>query len=222
MSILRSGFEAFTGWITYVISDWAMQPLLTIWDYELSRLEFVAVIASLIGVWLGTTGKTWTWPWWGFSSALYALLFVQWNLYASAILQIVFIVAAIWGWLGWGPKGAEPRTGTKKQYLLIAIGGVLIWVALAPLLASWGAAATWPDSFGLVFSVIAQVIMVLEFRENWALWFIVDAVYSVEYFTQQLWFTAVLYVLFTIIAIRGWLKWGRADISAEKLQTVIA
>lgn len=208
--------------IFHSINEVMQHSLLTIWGYDLSRLEFVAVIASLIGVWLGTTGKTWTWPWWGFSSALYAWLFVQWDLYASAILQVVFIAAAIWGWLGWGPKGAQPRTGTKKQYLQITLGGILCWVVLAPLLASWGAAATWPDSFGLVFSVIAQIIMVLEFRENWAVWFIVDAVYSVEYFTQKLWFTAALYVLFTIIAIRGWLKWGRENLTEDNLQTANA
>jgi len=208
--------------IFHLINETMMQSLVTIWGYNLTRLEFVAVITSLIGVWLGTTGKTWTWPWWGLSSALYGWLFFQWNLYASAILQVVFIAAAIWGWLGWGPKGAEPRKGTTKQYLLIGIGGLVCWVALAPLLASWGAAATWPDSFGLVFSIVAQVIMVLEYRENWALWFIVDAVYSVEYFTQNLTFTAALYVLFTAIAVRGWLNWGRNELTRETLQTVSA
>jgi len=208
--------------IFHSLNEFMMHTLWTIWGYELTRLEFIAVFASLVGVWLGTTGKTWTWPWWGLSSALYAWLFFQWNLYASAILQFVFIAAAIWGWLGWGPKGAEPRNGTKKQYLQIGIVGVLCWVVLAPLLASWGAAATWPDSFGLVFSVVAQIIMVLQFRESWALWFIVDAVYSIEYFTQHLWFTAALYVLFTAIAVRGWLKWGRSNLTSETLQIATA
>ncbi|MBU6348469.1 MAG: nicotinamide riboside transporter PnuC, partial [Actinomycetales bacterium] len=179
MSILHSGFEAFTGWLNYVISDWVMQPLITVLGYELSRLEFIAVIASLIGVWLGTTGATWTWPWWALSSALYAWLFYEWNLLASSLLQFVFIAAAIWGWLGWGPKGAQPKSGNMRQYLTIGLSGLLVWIIIAPLLAKWGAAATWPDSFGLVFSVIAQVIMVLQYRENWALWFIVDAVYTI-------------------------------------------
>ena len=192
-----------------------MKPLATILGYELTWLEFIAVIASVIGVWLGTTGRTWTWPWWALSSALYAWLFYEWTLYASAILQLVFIAAAIWGWLGWGPKGAKPRSGTKSQYLQIGLGGILVWVILAPLLAKWGAAATWPDSFGLVFSVIAQVIMVLQYRENWALWFVVDAVYTIEYATQGLWFTSILYLLFTAIAVRGWIKWGRNSLTTE-------
>ena len=208
--------------IFHSINEIMTQSLWTIWGYNLSRLEFVAVITSLIGVWLGTTGNSWTWPWWGLSSALYGWLFYEWDLYASAILQMVFIAAAIWGWLDWGPKGAQPRTGTRKQYLIVALVGILCWVALAPLLASWRAAATWPDSFGLVFSVIAQIIMVLEFRENWTLWFVVDGVYSVEYFTQNLTFTGALYVLFTFIAVRGWLKWGRKNLTRETSQTVSA
>jgi nicotinamide mononucleotide transporter len=78
---------------------------------------------------------------------------------------------------------------------------------LAPTLARWGAAATWPDSFGLIFSVVAQVMMVREYRENWAIWFIVDAIYTIEYATQELWFTSVLYAMFTVIALRGWVQW---------------
>ncbi len=204
--------------IFHTLNDWAMHSLWTVWGYDLTWLEFIAVLTSLIGVWLGTTGTIWTWPWWAISSALYGWLFYNWDLYASAILQVVFIAAAIWGWLGWGPKGAHPRQGTRAQYYRIGVDGILFWLVLAPLLAKWGAAATWPDSFGLVFSVVAQIVMVLEYRENWALWFVVDAVYSIEYFTQHLWFTAVLYVLFTAIALRGWLKWGKSELAINPLQ----
>lgn len=81
---------------------------LTIWGYELSYLELIAVMASFIGVALGITGKRITWPWWALSSVLYGILFFQWELYASAALQIVFIIAAIIGWFGWEPSGAKP------------------------------------------------------------------------------------------------------------------
>ena len=40
---------------------------LTIWGYELSYLELIAVMASFIGVALGITGKRITWPWWALS-----------------------------------------------------------------------------------------------------------------------------------------------------------
>ena len=73
--------------------------LVSILGYDLSYLEFIAVLASFIGVALGITGKRVTWPWWAASSVLYGVLFIQWELYASAALQIVFIVQRFWGGL---------------------------------------------------------------------------------------------------------------------------
>jgi nicotinamide mononucleotide transporter len=84
--------------------------LFTAWGYDVSILESLAAIVSFIGVWLGTTGKRITWPWWAASSALYMVFFYQADLFASAALQIVFIVAAVWGWRDWAPTGATPRT----------------------------------------------------------------------------------------------------------------
>ncbi len=191
------------------ISDLALKTFFTFFDYEVSYLELIAVVTGFIGVWLGTTGKKITWPWWGLSSLLYAWLFYEFELYASAALQFVFIAAAIWGWLGWAPTGAQPRTGTTKQRVTIAAIAIAFWVVIAPALSSIGAAATWPDSFGLVFSFVAQVIMVKQFTETWVIWLVVDAVYTVLYATQGLWFTSALYLVFTFVAIRGWLQWGR-------------
>ncbi len=189
------------------INDAAMHTMLTVLSYDLTWLEFIAVVTSLIGVWLGTTGKKIMWPWWAISSALYGWLFYEWDLYASASLQVVFIAASIWGWFGWGPKGAHPRVASTRQRAVVLIIGAAATAVLAPWFASIGAAATWPDSFGLVFSVVAQVIMVREYRENWVVWFVVDAVYTVEYLWQKLYFTSILYAFFTAIAVRGWLRW---------------
>ena len=196
------------------INDQALTVIFTVLGYEMTILELTAVVTSLIGVWLGTTGKQIMWPWWGLSSALYCWLFFDWQLYASALLQIVFIAASIWGWFGWGPKGATARKFNWKQRSLILVAGLVVWLAITPVLISWGAAAAKPDAFGLVFSVIAQIIMVLEFSENWVLWLIVDAAYTVLYWQQDLKFTSALYVLFTIIAVRGWIEWNKSNSQA--------
>ncbi len=195
--------------ISFAISETALTTLFTIWGYGVSVLELIAVVTGFIGVWLGTTGKKITWPWWAVSSLLYAWLFFEYDLYASAALQFVFIAAAVWGWFGWGPTGAKPRTATTKQRLIVLMIAVIAWIALAPALASIGAAATWADSFGLVFSVVAQVIMVRQYTETWFIWLVVDAAYVALYASQGLWFTSALYVVFTLVAIRGWLNWDK-------------
>jgi len=188
--------------------------LVTIWGYELSYLEFIAVVASFIGVALGITGKRITWPWWAISLVLYGILFIQWELYASAALQIVFIIAAVIGWFGWEPSGAKPGALKNRQRAIALLAIILATLALAPLLKSWGAASTYADAILFFGSLTAQILMVYEKYENWVLWLVVDAGYVALYASQDLPFTSVLYVTFTILAAMGWSKWYGAHRSA--------
>jgi nicotinamide mononucleotide transporter len=181
--------------------------LFTAWGYEVSILEFTAAVASFIGVYLGTTGKRITWPWWVLSSALYGIFFYQVDLFASAILQIVFIGAAIYGWFGWAPTGAVPGTISTRNRIRIALGTLVSVAVLSPVLANIGAAATWTDALILIGSIVAQLLMVYEKYETWVLWLIVNVVATVQYLSLGYWFTALLYGVFAIVAILGWKRW---------------
>jgi nicotinamide mononucleotide transporter len=190
--------------------------LFTAWGYEVSILEFLASVTSLVGVWLGTTGARITWPWWAISSALYGIFFYQANLMGSAALQLVFIVAAMLGWFGWAPTGAVPgRLVTKYRiYTIFIVLG--LWVMLEPALSHIGAAATVVDSFLFVGSLVAQILMVYEKTDNWPLWFVVDLAGTILYFTQKYYFTSFLYLVFTAIALIGWWRWNADQRSATR------
>ena len=191
------------------INELVSTVLFTVLGYQVTLLELTAVITSATGVWLGTTGKRIMWPWYGMSGVLYGWLFFNYDLYASASLQLVFIAAAIWGWFGWGPQGASSRNLSWALRASVLSVGTVIWLLITPFLVSLGAAAALPDAFGLVFSVIAQVLMVLQFRENWVIWFVVNVVYVALFWSQDLKFTSLLYVVFAAIALRGWINWQK-------------
>jgi len=184
--------------------------LVTLFGYDLSYLEFFALIASVTGVVLGITGKRITWPWWALSAILYGILFLQWELFASAALQIVFIIAAIFGWFGWEPSGAKPGPLKNKYRLAVFLAIILATLALAPILKSWGAASTYADAILFFGSLAAQILMVYEKYESWILWLIVDIGYVALYASQGLLFTTLLYVAFTVLAAIGWGKWYAA------------
>ena len=186
-----------------------MSTFFTAWVYHVSYLEFIAALTSFIGVWYGTTTKRITWPWWILSSALYGIFFWKVNLIASALLQIVFIIFGIWGWIGWGPKGARPSRLSNRDRILWLLALLISWILLTPWLHHIGAAAYKSDALIFLGSLIAQIIMVYEKYENWPLWLAVDAIATVEYAVLKYWFTAVLYLLFTFIAIVGWVRWLR-------------
>jgi nicotinamide mononucleotide transporter len=185
-----------------------MSTFFTAWGYGVSYLEFVAVVASLIAVTLGALGIRIAWPWWVVSSSLYAVFFYQVDLFASAILQLVFIAAAVWGWFGWKATGAEPRFMTAQERLIWLVALLGLWLVSAPALADIGAAASRPDSFLLVSSTIAQVVMVLQRNETWILWIVIDIFGTYHYANQEYWFTAFLYAVFTVIALFGWYRWS--------------
>jgi len=186
----------------------------TAWGYDVSYLEFIASIASFIGVALGITRKRITWPWWALSSILYGLFFLEFKLYASAALQVIFVAAAVIGWYGWEPTGAKPGPvkNSHRIYILAAIlGSTLI---LGPILKYLGAASTYVDAILFFGSFAAQMLMVYQKYETWPLWLVVDLGYVALYASQGLLFTTLLYALFTIMAALGWRSWYAAHRSA--------
>jgi nicotinamide mononucleotide transporter len=181
--------------------------LFTAWGYDVSILEFIAAIVSFVGVWLGTTGKRITWPWWALSSTLYGIFYYQSEFFASSLLQIAFVVAAVFGWFGWAPTGAVPGTLSVRNRQYIAIGTIISVSVLSPLLSNIGAAATWTDAFILVASLAAQVLMIYEKFEAWVIWIIVNVTATIQFFILDYWFTSVLYAVFTVVAVIGLKRW---------------
>jgi len=195
-----------------------MTVLFTVWGYDVTLLELTAAVLAIAAIGLGIRGSRWMWPLYFVSGALYAWLFVEYDLYASALLQLVFVVAAVWGWFTWGAQGVrQPRILTVRQRALLSGGVVVGWVVTAPLLKAVGGAATWPDAFILVASLAAQILMINEYVEAWPGWVIVNVVGVVHYANQDLWFTSLLYAVLLIMGLAGWREWShrRAVASAE-------
>ena len=179
----------------------------TAWGYEVSYLEFLASLVSFIGVALGITAKRITWPWWALSSILYGIFFLQYKLYASAALQLVFIAAAVAGWYGWEPTGAKPGAFRNKYRLYTIAAIILATLVLGPVLKSLGAASTYVDAILFFGSLAAQILMVYEKYDSWPVWLVVDGGYVALYASQGLLFTTLLYVAFTAMAALGWRTW---------------
>jgi nicotinamide mononucleotide transporter len=77
-----------------------------------------------------------------------------------------------------------------------------------------GAASTYVDALLFFGSLSAQILMVYQKYESWPLWLAVDAGYVALYASQDLLFTTLLYVAFTLIAAMGWRSWYAAHRSA--------
>lgn len=190
-----------------------MTVLFTVWGYDVTAIEFASVITAFIAIGLGIRGTRWTWPFYFLSSLLYGWLFVQFNLFASAAMQLIFIAAAVWGWFSWGREGVRVPTRLSTGMRTRGVIGVLVlWGLLAPVLKSIGGVATWGDAFMFVGSLAGQLLMVLQKVETWPVWIAVNVVGTVLYASQGLYFTSLFYAVLILMAVAGWRAWsGRAE-----------
>lgn len=185
-----------------------MSVLFTLWGYDVTVIETLSVAAAVLAVSLSIVGTRWAWPFYLVSSLLYGWLFIQVDLFASAGMQLIFVVAAIWGWFSWGHEGVvSPGRLTAVQRTVGAIGCLVLWSLVAPLLNAVGGAASFGDAFMVVGSLAAQILMVSQKIETWPVWVAVNTVGAVLYATQALYFTSLFYGVLILMAVTGWRAW---------------
>jgi len=176
---------------------------------EVAANAFIAVSIVL-------AGRNSVHTWWSgiVGCSLFGLLFAQNRLYADVVLQVFFVATSLLGWRQWlhGRAGAPlPVTHAGMRTLL--------WIVPAGLLAAAGygallhyhtdAYAPFADSAVLVFSVIAQLLMMRRKIENWPVWLLVNTIAVPLYASRGLYLTAVLYTGFWVNAVVSWIWWRR-------------
>src|SRR5205085_4761705 len=100
-----------------------------------TRLEIVAMLTGILGVWLTMKKSIWCFPVGIVNVSLYAWLFFSpgIRLYADSFLQCVYILLLIYGWLNWA--GALSKTHERtfkislpssKKMIVLSLIGTLI------------------------------------------------------------------------------------------------
>ena len=65
------------------------------------------------------------------------------------------------------------------------------------------------DSFTTALSVIGMWMLARKYLQQWWVWVVVDVISAMLYVYKELYFTSILYALYAIIAIFGFLKWKK-------------
>jgi nicotinamide mononucleotide transporter len=184
-----------------------------------STFEIVAALFGVVGVYLNVRQNVWTWPVGIVNVAMYVVVFYQAKLYADMGLQVIYIVLALYGWYHWlygGPRRTTlPVTRGLPRELLIAAGvGVIgAWGIGAVLARFTDASLPYLDASLTSASLVAQWMATRKLLENWLVWIVADLVYIGMFIYKQLYPTAVLYAVFTVLAVLGYRQW-RATLRA--------
>jgi nicotinamide mononucleotide transporter len=69
----------------------------------------------------------------------------------------------------------------------------------------------WLDAPVTIFSIWATWLVIKKVLQNWLLWIVIDSVAIYIYVQRSLTITALLYALYTLLAIIGYLKWKKVQ-----------
>jgi nicotinamide mononucleotide transporter len=202
--------------------------VLTILDYELSLLELIGTVSGLACVYLTAKEKVLCWPVGIVNIIFFFFLFYQSQFYSDMYLQIYFLVMSIYGWWMWthpvknnkDKKNELKVTDLSKKNLIIIlslsaatiiINGFLMTKIHIVLPEYFPEPAAYPfgDAFTSVLSIVATVLLARKKRETWLMWIAVDSVAIVLYFRRGIILTAILYIIFGIIATFGYINWTK-------------
>jgi len=177
-------------------------------------LELVAVALGLTYLVLAARMSLWCWPAAFVSTAIYLALFAQRQLYQQSLLQIFYLVMAVYGYMQWRKGSAAPGDEIKrwrfKQHA-IAVAAVLVLTVSTGWLEDRYTDAPMPylDAFTTWGSVITTWMVTRRVLENWLYWIIVDGVLVYVSFVSGLVATAGLFLVYLGIVIAGYLAWRR-------------
>ena len=196
--------------------EWLRSAAITIAGSPVTWLELLGAVTGLASVWWAARERVWTWPVGILNSALFLLLFLDAGLYATAALQVAFIVLGFYGWREWlGGGGAGDdlpvRRTRRAEWIgvaIVAVIGQTAWTSW--LVVSTDSSVAFWDSAVLVLSLVATFGQARKLIESWWVWILVDTISIPLFLGQGLYLTAALYAVFEVLCIVGLRDWRRS------------
>ncbi|MFN3601391.1 MAG: nicotinamide riboside transporter PnuC [Dietzia sp.] len=151
------------------------------------------------------------------------------DLYGQAGRQVMFLAVGVYGWWRWsrdkrinaalpgregvGAVAVRPHWATGRQRAGLVVGmlvGTLVFGWIFSRLGSWG---PWADAWIFTGSILATYGMARGWTEFWLLWIAVDIVGVPLLLKAGYYPSAVLYLVYGVFVIWGFVVWWRVDLA---------
>jgi len=169
-------------------------------------LEWSAVISNLLFTLFYLNESEWAFPMGVLGPLLLLVLSWREKLYAEPVLQIVYVVSAVVGWLnvqgGWSKWQIE--LDVHLFLFTLSVGIAIVWGGalkrftsanfpyLDAMVASWGMLATW--------------LMMYQVHACWLYLLAVNTLSIFIYFRRRLYVAACMFVLYFFMSIDGFFE----------------
>lgn len=184
-----------------------------------SLLGMVCGIAGCICVALTAKGKISSYFFNFVQMITYMIICWDLALYLEFGEQVFYFIVCIFGVFMWKKNMKKNDDGSEQvkakkfkiwQWIVAVI--VVIWTTW--LLGFFGAevlGSTLPylDAMTVALAVLAQLLMVWRYREQWICWIVIDVTSLIMFIILGQWSMVAMYVAWTINAVYGWYNWTK-------------
>ena len=153
------------------------------------------------------------------------------KLYAVSCINLYYTIISIYGWYAWTHKSSDnkPLEISKlsgKHQTIYIITATVLYLLLIGFIRLFKHSDTgyimsgvmYVDTFTFSLFLIAMFLQARKKLECWIYWIIADFICIPFYIWQHLYFTAIQYLVFTIIAVFAFFEWqGKYNKSIGKL-----
>lgn len=191
-------------------------------------LQIAGVALGLLYLWLEYRADIRLWAVGLIMPVVHGALYFHSGLYADASMQVYYVLAGLYGWVVWRKarrmkNGPQDTANTKRAGVALRI--VHTPLRLVPALVAVYAAAhaaiyvllvgftnsTVPfwDSLTTALAVVAMWMLSRKYAEQWLVWLAVDLTTVGLYFYKEIPLTAGLYLIYSALAVAGYIRWRR-------------
>ncbi len=191
-------------------------------------LQLAGIVLGLLYLWLEYRADIRLWVVGLIMPVIHGVLYYRSGLYADCSMQVYYVLAGLYGWAMWqrgrsrmkntkniptdrtAPKSfAITRTPLRQVPLLVG-AYALVHVGIYLLLVRFtNSTVPFWDSFTTALSVVAMWMLSRKYAEQWLVWLVVDITTVGLYVYKEIPFTAGLYLLYSALAVAGYLRWNR-------------
>lgn len=180
-------------------------------------LEMIGVVFGILSVWYAKRENILVFPTGIISTGIFVYILWVFGLLGDMLINAYYFSMSIIGWYFWTRKvDADhfiPITRTnrqeKKWSALLFVAALVFVFLVYSLFDKFNSWTAYVDTLTTAIFFVGMWLMAKKKLENWTYWIIGDIITVPLYLYKGLIFTSLQYLLFTIIAIYGYMAWKK-------------
>lgn len=190
----------------------------------MSYWEVIAVFLSILYLILAIKQSLWCWAAAFFSTLIYSILFFDATLFMSSFLNAYYLIMAFYGFYSWKYATKNSQENSKeskkldlkvstlslKTHIITILSLTLVSLFVGFIMQNYtNASFAYLDSFITIFALASTYMLAKKILENWIYWVFIDSASIYLYFKKEFYFTSVLFLIYTILAIFAYFSWKK-------------